>query len=322
MTSTGRPPSEAKLAVVRAANAKLNDALKCCRICPRRCGVDRTAGKAGYCRAFQNPVVYSYAPHRGEEPPISGRNGSGTIFFSGCSMKCAYCQNYQFSQLGHGKEMSVPELAACMLFLEKKGCHNINLVSPTHYLPQILLALEIALGEWLIIPLVYNTSGYELTDTIKLLEGIVDIYLPDMRYADERMAARYSDAPDYVKYDRDSVMLMHNQVGNLVLDENGIAVKGLIIRLLVMPDGISATEESLRYVRDKISPDVYLSIMSQYYPTYRAMEFKELSRGVTSREYKNVIDTARRLGLNNGWIQEEPDARLLGTNIKPQKEIG
>jgi putative pyruvate formate lyase activating enzyme len=267
-------------------------------------------------------VVYSHAPHRGEEPPISGRNGSGTVFFSGCSMKCVYCQNYVFSQLGKGERMSAAGLAGAMTDLWKKGCHNINLVSPTHFIPQIMLALEAALEGGLDIPIVYNTSGYELVETIRLLEGIVDIYLPDMRYADDANAARYSDADGYAGYDRQAIKEMQRQVGDLVLDEKGVAVKGLIIRLLVMPGGISGTEESLRFIRDEVSAGAYLSVMSQYYPTYNAGGFAEISRGVTASEYKNVIDTAARLGLNNGWIQEEPDARFLGTNIKPQKEIG
>ncbi len=313
-----------KLDLIKKANAILKDALKGCSICPRKCRVDRTGGKTGYCRAPINPVVYSYAPHHGEEPPLSGTKGSGTIFFSHCNMKCAYCQNYYFSQLDKGEDVSVETLAKMMLYLQKVGCHNINLVSPTHFVPQILLALEDAIGQGLDMPIAYNTSGYDLPETIKLLKGIVDIYMPDMRYSDDRMAKRYSDAPDYVEYNTAAIKEMWGQVGDLALDANGIALRGTIIRLLAMPEGISGTEKSLRFIKDNISKSAYLSIMSQYYPTFKAYNYKELSRSILPDEYKNIIDVARELGLNNGWIQEEPsgaDPKFLGTNIPPKTKI-
>ncbi len=294
-----------------------------CEICPRKCLVDRSSGRVGYCRAPYNPVVYSYMAHRGEEPPISGRRGSGAIFFSHCNMKCAYCQNYSFSQLDKGNEVSIDKLAGMMLSLENSGCHNINLVSPTHFVPQIISALQIAHDKGLNIPIVYNTSGYERVETLRALSGIVDVYMPDMRYSSNEMAEKYSDAPRYVDYDRLAVTEMRRQVGDLVIDKNGIAERGLIIRLLALPNAISGTEESLRYIKEKISQNTYISLMSQYYPTFKAADYKELSRGVARDEYKFVVDACRNLGLNNGWIQEMPeklDDKFLGVNIE-QKDL-
>ena len=285
--------------------------------------MDRSVGKLGYCRAPFNPVVYSHLAHHGEEPVLSGSKGSGTIFFAHCNMKCSYCQNYYFSQLDNGEQVSFEKLASIMLILQDMGCHNINLVSPSHFVPQILMALEIAFENGLHIPIVYNTSGYDSLETIKLLDGIVDIYLPDMRYSDNRMAKAYSDAPDYVECNRVSVKEMHSQVGDLVMDEQAIAKKGLIIRLLVLPNDISGTAQTLKFIKEAISQNTYLSIMSQFYPTFKAYGFKELSRGVSKDEYKINVDEAHRLGLNNGWVQEAPgktDERFLGTNIKPQNE--
>ena len=311
-----------KLKLIRDAVKHFDGALKSCVICPRRCGVDRQGGKIGYCRAPIDPVVYSYIQHHGEEPALSGHKGSGTIFFAHCNMKCVYCQNYQFSQLDNGEKITIDKLASVMLDLQGSGCHNINLVSPTHYVPQILRALELAVKEGLNIPIVYNTSGYDSLDTIKMLNGIIDIYLPDMRYSDNGMAKRYSDAPDYAEHNRSCVEEMGRQVGDLVLDEDGIARKGLIIRLLVLPNGVSGTIRSLKFIRDRISKNAYLSIMSQYFPTFKAGDFKDISRRVEKIEYDNVVDEAFSLGLNNGWIQEyeeKADETFLGTNIKPRK---
>ena len=313
-----------KIEHVKRAVIALKDSLKNCAICPRKCGVDRAAGKTGYCRAPYNPTIYSYLSHRGEEPPISGTKGSGTIFFSHCNMKCVYCQNYHFSQLDKGKETTIEALAEIMMNLQGKGCHNINLVTPTHYLPQILMALEIALVKGLNIPIVYNTSGYELSETIRLLDGIVDIYLPDMRYSDEEQAKKYSDAKSYVEHNRAAVKEMQKQVGDLKMDENGLAERGMLIRLLALPNKISGTEETLRFIKNNISPNAYLSIMSQYYPTFKACGFNEISRGIATGEYANVVDEAHLLGLNNGWIQEDPgkiDPSFRGTNIKPKDTI-
>ncbi|MDP3789059.1 MAG: hypothetical protein Q8R48_01500, partial [Candidatus Omnitrophota bacterium] len=254
-------------------------------------------------------------------PPLSGTCGSGTIFFSRCNMKCVYCQNYYFSQLDKGEEISIGKLSEIMLNLQKAGCHNINLVSPTHYVPQILMALEIALGEGLNIPVVYNTGGYDLIGTIKLLDGIIDIYMPDMRYSDDKMAWRYSDAPDYVECNRSAVREMQRQTGDLVLDINGIAKKGMIIRLLVLPEDIPGIKDTLIFISKNISKNSYLSIMSQYYPTFKAHDYKEISRGIAAKEYKEIVDAAMKLRLNNGWVQEAPtdfDPKYFGTNMEPR----
>jgi len=309
-----------KLSCLKKINKDLKDALKNCAICPRKCGVNRVKGELGYCRAGLKPKVYNSSPHHGEEPPLSGERGSGTIFFSHCNMKCVYCQNYYFSQLDKGQVVTIDKLSSMMLNLEKRGCHNINLVTPAHFIPQILRALEIAIENGLGIPIVYNTSGYELPETIRKLEGIIDIYLPDMRYSDVKKARRYSDAVKYVKYNRESVKEMQRQVGDLILDDEGIAKKGLIIRCLALPGGESGTIDSLRFIKESISKNAYLSIMSQYYPAFRAYNYKDISRGVTRDEYKNIVDEAKKLGLNNGWIQETPggfDSRFFGTNINP-----
>lgn len=306
---------------VKKACEYFKDSLKDCRICPRKCGVDRTKGKLGYCRAGSKASVYSCLAHQGEEPPISGVRGSGTIFFSRCNMKCVYCQNYRFSQLDEGKEVTTGELAEMMLSLEKHGCHNINLVSPTHYLPQILSALEEALEKGLSIPIVYNTSGYELEGSIKAIEGVVDIYLPDMRYSDNAMAKKYSDAPDYVDRNREAILEMHRQTGDLVVGGDGIAKRGLIIRLLVLPKGVSGTIKTLQFINENISKNTYLSIMSQYYPTFKAYSYPEISSGLGSEEYANVVDEAQLLGLNKGWVQETPKnfaQKFFGTNITPE----
>ena len=312
-----------RLATLKDVSEKFKERLKNCRICPRRCGVDRTGQATGYCRTSAKPVVYSHLAHHGEEPPISGLKGSGTIFFSRCNMKCVYCQNYYFSQLDKGEETDIPRLGDMMLELESQGCHNINLVSPTHYLPQILQALVIATEKGLSIPIVYNTSGYDLAETVRDLRGIVDIYMPDMRYSDDSMAKLYSDAPDYVERNREAVLEMQSQVGDLIIDKNGIGERGLLIRLLALPGGISGTIDTLRFIRKNLSTKTYLSIMSQYYPTFKAYEYPELSLGISAAEYNNVVDEARLLGLNNGWVQDSPepfDQKFFGTNIKPRKK--
>ena len=313
--------SPSKISRVKKANARLKGALRECSICPRRCGTDRAAGKRGYCAAPALPVVYSYSPHHGEEPPLSGRRGSGTIFFSHCNMKCVYCQNYYFSQLDNGAEVTIEKLSGMMLYLQKAGCHNINLVSPTHFVPQIMAALEIALEKGLNIPIVYNTGGYDLVETIRLLEGIVDIYLPDMRYSDNETAEKYSDAPDYVEHNKASVKEMNSQVGDLILDDDGVARRGLIVRLLVLPNDISGIKKTLKFIKEEIGGNTYLSVMGQYYPTFKAYSYKDISRAVSRDEYKNIVDEVKFLELNNGWIQEGlsgADTKFFGTKIKPK----
>ncbi len=279
--------------------------LESCRVCPRECGVNRLRNdKLGFCRSGLNPVVSSVSPHHGEEPPLSGSKGSGTIFFTNCNLRCLYCQNYPISQMGNGAERSPGELACQMLWLQEQGCHNLNLVTPTHFVPQILKALGIARERGFSLPIVYNTSGYESVESLRLLDGIVDIYLPDMRYSDEAAARKYSVAPDYPEINRAAIREMFRQVGNLVLDENGIAKRGIIIRHLVLPHGLSGTEEVMKFLAEEISKEVYISLMSQYFPAYKANEHPELSRRVTAAEYEDARKIMEKYGLENGWMQE------------------
>ncbi|MBN1913487.1 MAG: radical SAM protein [Candidatus Omnitrophica bacterium] len=292
--------------------------LKDCSICPRKCSVNRLRGQKGTCRIGLFARVYSYLAHHGEEPPVSGSRGSGTIFFSGCNMRCVYCQNYEFSQSDKGKDVTANELAGIMLELQKEGVHNINLVTPTHVLPQILEALDIAVKKGLNIPLVYNTSGYEDKDVIRILEGIVDIYLVDMRYADRELSEKYSKAKDYPEYNREAVLEMHRQVGTAKIDEEGLIDKGLIIRHLVLPNNLSGTEEIARFLRDEVSQNTYVSLMSQYAPYYKAPDFSEINRRITLKEYLDAQKLLSDYGIENGWIQQAGGLkRLAGVNIKP-----
>jgi len=279
--------------------------LEACRVCPRECGVNRLQDdKLGFCRSGLNPVIASVSPHHGEEPPISGTRGSGTIFFTNCNLRCEYCQNYPISQLGHGTERTPGELACQMLWLQEQNCHNVNLVTPTHFAPQILKAVGIARERGFLLPIVYNTSGYDSVETLRLLDGVVDIYMPDMRYSDDAVALRYSVAPQYVEINRAAVREMFRQVGNLVMDEEGIARRGLLVRHLVLPNGLAGTESVMRFLAGEISPDVYLSLMSQYFPAYRAGELKQVSRRITEQEYDEAYEIKMRYGLKNGWVQE------------------
>jgi len=296
--------------------------LSSCAICPRQCKVNRLKDARGFCNTGFKPKFYSALAHHGEEPPISGTYGSGTIFFSNCNMRCVYCQNYEFSQCESGKEIEVEKLAELMLKLQEKKCHNINLVTPTHVMPQILAALKLAAAGGLNIPIVYNTSGYELPEIIKLLEKIVDIYLVDMRYADLQMSKKYSHAPDYPEYNQKSVKEMHRQVGVAKINNEGIIEKGLIIRHLVMPDNISGTEKIMQFIAHQISKESYISLMSQYYPFYKASEFPRLNRRITKEEYDAAISCMQEQGLHNGWIQESGGLdRFAGINIKPGIKI-
>ena len=279
--------------------------LEACRVCPRECGVNRLRNdRLGFCRSGLNPVISSVSPHHGEEPPLSGTKGSGTIFLTNCNLRCAYCQNYPISQLGNGTERTPGELACQMIWLQEQGCHNLNLVTPTHFMPQILKALGVARERGFNLPIVYNTSGYESLEALRLLDGIVDIYLPDMRYSDDSVARTYSAAPHYPEINRAAVKEMFRQVGNLVLDEDGIATRGLIVRHLVLPNGLSGTEGVMKFLAEEISKDVYISLMSQYFPAYKAHEFSKLSRRITSEEYEEAYHIMQKYGLENGWIQD------------------
>ncbi len=260
-----------------------------CELCPRRCGVDRLKGEKGFCRAPGELVVSSVFPHFGEEPPLSGVGGSGTIFFSYCTLKCCFCQNYQISHLAEGQEIKPEELAEKMLVLQRQGCHNINLVTPTHFLPWVLTALKAASDKGLSIPVVYNCGGYELTETIDILKDIVDIYLPDMKYGGSEEAKLYSHAPDYVEVNRNAIKAMFRQVGPLKTDNSGIAYRGMCIRHLVLPLGKAQSDAVLDFLVKNFDPqDITISLMAQYRPFYRACDFPELSGTLTAEEYETV----------------------------------
>jgi putative pyruvate formate lyase activating enzyme len=282
----------------------LDEILNSCVICPHKCRVNRIKGETGLCMAGYKPVISSVIPHHGEEPPISGTGGSGTIFFSYCNMKCVYCQNYQISQEFEGVEYSIPELAESMVALQNSGCHNINLVSPTIWIPQIIKALGIARAGGLSIPIVFNTGGYENPRIIKMLDGVIDIYMPDMRYSSDCMAKKYSMVEEYTLYNRHSVKEMYRQVGGLKLNKEGIAIKGLLIRLLVMPENIGGIKKTLDFIKNELSADVYLSIMAQYHPVYNAFKYPELNKMITAKEYYEVVKYAEKKGFRYGWTQD------------------
>lgn len=294
---------------VQQTEAMLGD---CC-LCPRGCHVDRRAGEKGKCRVGREALVSSYGPHFGEERPLVGRCGSGTIFFTFCNLKCLFCQNYTISHLGEGRPVSREELAAVMLALQTQGCHNINLVTPTHVVPQILAALEVAVEKGLSIPLVYNCGGYESRETLKLLDGVVDIYMPDMKYADEEIARRYSGVRNYPQENQAAVREMHHQVGDLALDEAGIAVKGLLVRHLVLPNNLAGTSPIARFVAEEISTNTYLNIMAQYHPCYRAHKIPLLDRPLLPEEYRGAVRLAQSHGLTRlDGIRPRPLVRLQG----------
>jgi putative pyruvate formate lyase activating enzyme len=282
--------------------------LAACDICAQKCGVNRLKGEKGFCRSGLLPIVSSYCAHHGEEPALSGTRGSGTIFFGNCNMRCVYCQNYQISQSPEFQESNTLDchgLALAMLYLQNElNCHNVNLVSPSHFVPQIIKALFEAASMGLKLPLIYNTGGYDSFETIKMLDGIIDIYLPDIRYSQNAAAVKYSQAPDYVQYNRAAIREMYRQIGDLKVDENEIAYQGLIVRHLILPEGLAGSQESLTWLARKISADVTISLMSQYYPCHKAAEYKELSRTITYQEYAEVAELLEDLGLENGWLQE------------------
>jgi putative pyruvate formate lyase activating enzyme len=288
----------------RAAMAALAE----CRVCPRGCAVDRLADGRGACDVGAEPVVASWNAHPWEEPPISGTRGSGTIFFSGCTGKCRFCQNYPISQYGYGNRVSVERLGEMMLELQHRGCHNINFVTPTHFVPQILAATDHAAGLGLRVPLVYNTSGYETVETLRLLEGVIDIWLPDAKYTDDDVARRISSFPGYVASNRAALREMFRQVGDeLLLDDAGIARRGMIIRHLVLPDGLAGTPGVMRWIAAELSPRVHISLMDQYFPAYKAVDDPILGRKITSDEYEAALDAFEAAGLENGWLQEHDD---------------
>jgi putative pyruvate formate lyase activating enzyme len=274
-----------------------------CNICPRKCGVNRNKGQQGFCKTSNKIIVASINVHSGEEPPISAKDGSGTIFFSNCTLNCVFCQNYPISQLGHGKEISLEALVDSMLNLQKRGVHNINFVTPTHYSAQIAKAVYIAREKGLTLPIVYNCSGYENVETLQLLEGIVDIYLPDIKYADNEIAFKYSKIESYVQANQASLKEMKRQVGDLIFDINGVAKKGIIVRHLVLPGNINNTKKVLKFIAEELSTNTYVSLMSQYHNVYKSNEFEELSCNLSSQEYQEAVDYLEVLNLTKGWIQ-------------------
>lgn len=283
---------------MRARVGEARSILEECRLCPRRCGVNRLAGERGKCCVTRQAVVSSYGPHFGEETPLVGEKGSGTIFFTYCNLRCVFCQNYTISQLGEGSPVDAEQLAGMMLSLQASGCHNINLVSPTHVVPFILEALELAVGRGLHLPLVYNSGGYDSVETLKLLDGIVDIYMPDMKYSDDRTSEQLSGIKEYPQVNRAAVREMHRQVGDLQLDKQGVAQRGLLVRHLVLPNRLAGTQGVVQFLAGEVSANTYLNIMAQYRPCYKAYDVPQLARPVSRQEFSEAIDLARRQGLS------------------------
>jgi len=292
---------------LRERAEKLNKRLAECDICPRSCRVNRLEGSGGFCRSGRLVSVASRCAHHGEEPTLSGTRGSGTIFFNSCNLKCIYCQNSQISQ-GYSslsKQVDSRGLAGMMLYLQDDlHCHNINLVSPTHYVPQIVEAVCEAVPLGLDIPIVYNTNGFDSVETLSMLDGIVDIYLPDIKYASDKWAYKFSGARQYVKHSRLCILEMYRQVGNLKTDDKGVAQSGLIVRHLILPNRLSGSADSLKWLATSVSRNVTLSIMAQYYPCHLAPDEPLLARRITAGEYREVVDTMTGLGMENGWLQQ------------------
>lgn len=281
---------------------QLQKLLEECRICPNECTVNRLAGESGtHCHWASEIFISSASPHFGEEQPLTGFSGSGTIFFTSCNLGCIYCQNYDISQLRQGDKISIEQLANVMIELQNRGCHNINLVTPTHFIPQIVSALVIAISKGLQIPIVYNCGGYESVETLKLLRDLVDIYMPDIKYSDNDTASRLSGIKYYWDVVRNAVKEMHSQVGNLRINKRGIAQRGLLVRHLVLPNQLAGSEKVIDFIADEISKETYLNIMDQYHPAYKATSFPELNRRITDQEFNQVIDYAGKAGLSRGF---------------------
>ena len=278
--------------------------LENCNICPHRCGVNRMNGKTGRCKATDKVKVALASIHNFEEPCISGKNGSGTVFFSNCNLNCVFCQNYEISQLGKGKEISIEELADIFIKQQNKNVHNINLVTPTIYIYQIIEAIKLARDKGLKIPIVYNSNGYENVEALKHLKGYIDIYLPDLKYSNNEIAYKYSNIKNYYENAVQAIKEMYNQVGTPIIDENGIMKKGLMIRHLVLPNQLQNSKDVLKWINDNMDKKVFVSVMAQYFPTYRANHFPEISRKLTKEEYNEIEQYLYSLDLENGYIQE------------------
>ncbi|HPR54845.1 MAG TPA: radical SAM protein [Deltaproteobacteria bacterium] len=272
--------------------------LESCRFCPRACGVNRLEGEMGFCRTGRYAMVASYGPHFGEEAPLVGVHGSGTIFFSSCNLLCSFCQNYDISHLQDGTAADARQIAGMMLDLAEKGCHNINFVTPSHVVPQIMEALVLAADDGLDLPLVYNSGGYDSVDTIRLLDGVFDIYMPDFKFWEEEPARTFCAAPDYRDVACAAIRVMHSQVDDLAMDEQGIARRGLLVRHLVMPGGLAGTPEVMHFLAREISRDTYVNVMDQYHPCYRAKNDPRIDRRITTAEYAQALEAARRAGIH------------------------
>lgn len=280
-----------------------------CQICPRRCKVDRLNNEKGICRTGAKAVVSSYGPHFGEESPLVGSGGSGTIFLTHCNLLCVFCQNYDISHLGEGMETDDEQLAAMMISLQRQGCHNINFVTPSHVVPQILAALPAAIAKGLSVPLVYNSSGYDSIDMLKLLDGIFDIYMPDFKFWTRESGKRYAKAPDYADKARKAILEMHRQVGDLVINAEGLAVRGLLVRHLVMPGGLAETREILHFLAREISIDTYVNVMDQYRPCGKADQYPPIDLPLSHEEFQEALNLARESGLHR--LDEKDWLRIL-----------
>jgi putative pyruvate formate lyase activating enzyme len=289
---------------IRAAT----DLLRSCTLCPRACQVDRLANQTGVCKTGKNAWVSSYTPHFGEEVPLVGHGGSGTIFFTYCNLLCNFCQNYEISHQGIGEEVSSSKLARMMLLLQQQGCHNINFVTPSHVVPQILSALLEAIEGGLSVPLVYNTGGYDRAETLKILDSVFDIYMPDFKFWSPVVAKRICNAPDYPEVARHAVLEMHRQVGDLVLDESGIAQRGLLIRHLVMPNGLAGTRDIMRFIVRKISKNTYVNVMAQYRPCGKAYDMPEIAVRLSETEYAQALRAAKEEGITR---LDKPGVRIF-----------
>lgn len=275
-----------------------------CNICPHNCNINRNVGKIGRCRATDKIKIALYSSHNFEEPCVSGEKGSGTVFFSNCNLNCVFCQNYEISQLGKGNEITIEELAKIFLIQQEKGVENINLVTPTSYVPQIIEAIKIAKKEGLNIPIVYNTNGYENIETIKMLEGYVDIYLPDLKYAENKLAKEYSKIDNYFEIATKAIKEMVKQVGVPKFDENGIMKNGVMVRHLVLPNNVENSKKVLKWLVKNLPKEIYISIMAQYFPTYKAKEIEKINRKLTNEEWREIEDYIQYLGIENGYVQE------------------
>jgi putative pyruvate formate lyase activating enzyme len=287
--------------------------LAACDLCPRRCGVDRTAGQTGYCRTTDAITVAHAGLHRGEEPPLSGTAGSGTVFFTNCNLRCVFCQNYQISQCSESissQSLSPQELAQTMLRLQAGGAHNINLVSPTHVVAQVAEAMCLARRKGLVVPFVYNTNAYDSLDTLRSLDGLVDIYLPDIKYSENVAGEAHSDVTDYVEISQGAIAEMYRQVGNLTLDDQGVAERGLLVRHLILPNDVAGSRASLDFLAS-LSTDMVIGLMSQYSPQFRAHEFPRINRRITASEYAAVVDYAWSIGLHRCLVQATPSNHMF-----------